>query len=566
MITSKFPSLPKVPDELPDEQSILDYLISLRRRMMDELTIIRKTLERADANSQTVAEVYEPDEIVQYSLPKRRIESTGYKVTDFAPADHDILSATHGDTLVAAVAQGSLIYGNATPAWAALAGDNTGTRKYLSCLSNAVSWEGLTITHEMLSATHTDSTTGTVVRGDLITGQGATPKWTRLAKGAANTILAMGASEPAWTTRATLFGSGTNNYIPKFIVGATPTFGNSIMSQVGTDQINIPGSTTNSTLRIGAMELQSYGLNNNWFGDNVYYNAGFKYRADGYASLIRFYNGQILLRAFASGSAGGAASEIDAFKTYSTGPCEATIALYTPQLLVDHITEKTGSHGIVLDSETYIGGTTNGVKIEVGGNLTLLGTATQWEDLRIEPVARTTGANAPTFEKWYDDAAGTSRGVYLYSFDDATAGSEKEVFFSMQMPHAWAATAISMHVHWVGAVDDTTADPRWGLEYTWKDIGEVYGDTTIVYSDGTHMTTAGADANVTAHKHYLTEFADITPGTAADGLSSIFIGRLFRDSANAADTYNATGAKCGLLFVDAHVEINSFGSKEEYTK
>lgn len=214
----------------------------------------------------------------------------------------------------------------------------------------------------------------------------------------------------------------------------------------------------------------------------------------------------------------------------------------------------------------YLGGTTNGVKIEQGGNLTLIGTATQWEDLRIEPVARTTGSNAPTFEKWYDDAGGTSRGVYLYSFDDATAGSEKEVFFSMQMPHAWAATAISMHVHWVGAVDDTTADPRWGLEYTWKDIGEVYGDTTIVYSDGTHMTTAGADANVTAHKHYLTEFADITPGTAADGLSSIFIGRLFRDSANAADTYNATGAKCGLLYIDAHYEVNSFGSNLEYTK
>ena len=42
-----------------------------------------------------------------------------------------------------------------------------------------------------------------------------------------------------------------------------------------------------------------------------------------------------------------------------------------------------------------------------------------WDDLRVEPVARTTGANAPKFEKWYDDAAGTSRGVYLYSFDDA---------------------------------------------------------------------------------------------------------------------------------------------------
>lgn len=36
---------------------------------------------------------------------------------------------------------------------------------------------------------HTDTAAGTVARGDVITGQGATPKWTRLAKGAANTYL-----------------------------------------------------------------------------------------------------------------------------------------------------------------------------------------------------------------------------------------------------------------------------------------------------------------------------------------------------------------------------------------
>jgi hypothetical protein len=48
--------------------------------------------------------------------------------------------------------------------------------------------------HNILSATHTDSTTAAVVRGDLITGQGATPKWTRLAKGAASQCLQMDGS------------------------------------------------------------------------------------------------------------------------------------------------------------------------------------------------------------------------------------------------------------------------------------------------------------------------------------------------------------------------------------
>lgn len=193
---------------------------------------------------------------------------------------------------------------------------------------------------------------------------------------------------------------------------------------------------------------------------------------------------------------------------------------------------------------------------------------TFYDDLRIEPIARTTGTNAPTFEKWYDDAAGTSRGVYLYSFNDATAGSEKEIFFSMQMPHAWKlGTPIAMHVHWVGAVSDTTAAPRWGLEYTWKDIGEVYGDSVIVYSTGQNIDASGTpDPDVTANKHYISEFTDLVPGTTADGLSSILIGRLFRNSSDAGDTYNAGGAKCGLLYIDAHYETDSPGSSTEYVK
>jgi hypothetical protein len=197
---------------------------------------------------------------------------------------------------------------------------------------------------------------------------------------------------------------------------------------------------------------------------------------------------------------------------------------------------------------------------------------TYYDDLRIEPIARNTGARAPSFEQWADDSGlgdtGTTNGVYLYSFDDATAGSEKEIFFTMQMPHCWKlGTAIHLHLHWIGAVADTTAEPRWGLEYVWKDIGQVFGATaTIIYADAKLDGTGVADPDVTAGKHYLSEFADLTPDTTADGLSSILIGRIFRDSANPADTYNAAGAKCGLLYIDAHYEIDTPGSSDEFTK
>lgn len=55
------------------------------------------------------------------------------------------------------------------------------------------------LTHKVLSATHSDSTAASAVRGDLIIGSTATPKWTRLAVGAGTTYLA-GGTEPSWAT------------------------------------------------------------------------------------------------------------------------------------------------------------------------------------------------------------------------------------------------------------------------------------------------------------------------------------------------------------------------------
>jgi hypothetical protein len=70
--------------------------------------------------------------------------------------------------------------------------------------------------HNLLSATHSDTTAGTVVRGDIITGQGASPTWTRLAKGTANQVLSMDgtATDVAWVTPLQLIGSGTSGNGP----------------------------------------------------------------------------------------------------------------------------------------------------------------------------------------------------------------------------------------------------------------------------------------------------------------------------------------------------------------
>lgn len=66
-------------------------------------------------------------------------------------------------------------------------------------------------------------------------------------------------------------------------------------------------NTTDSTARFGSWELQPYALNNTFFSDNLYYSAtGFRYRQNGYGTVIQSFNGDIIFYAAPSGLAGPA--------------------------------------------------------------------------------------------------------------------------------------------------------------------------------------------------------------------------------------------------------------------
>jgi len=114
--------------------------------------------------------------------------------SSFTPAAHDLLSASHGDTDPQAVTQGSIIIANATPAWTELVigADN----KVLKSDGTTASWDNVDYTeltnvpssftaaaHDLLSASHGDTTADSVVEGDLIVGYGSPAAWMRLAKG-----------------------------------------------------------------------------------------------------------------------------------------------------------------------------------------------------------------------------------------------------------------------------------------------------------------------------------------------------------------------------------------------
>jgi hypothetical protein len=65
--------------------------------------------------------------------------------------------------------------------------------------------------HNLLSASHGDTLVGTVVRGDVIVGN-STPAWSRLAVGAANRVLRSNGTDPSWAQVA--LGTDVSGVLP----------------------------------------------------------------------------------------------------------------------------------------------------------------------------------------------------------------------------------------------------------------------------------------------------------------------------------------------------------------
>lgn len=145
--------------------------------------------------------------------------AVGLKISDFSVASPPAVSYLHG-IQIANLTAGELgnyqiTLGDASGFYESsyTAGTQTGDLRFILPVTKGTSGQALitdgatptttlsfsSMTHSLLSATHTDSTAAGVVRGDIITGQGATPKWARLAKGTRSYQLRMGENEPQWT-------------------------------------------------------------------------------------------------------------------------------------------------------------------------------------------------------------------------------------------------------------------------------------------------------------------------------------------------------------------------------
>jgi hypothetical protein len=108
------------------------------------------------------------------------------------------------------------------------------------------------------------------------------------------------------------------------------------------------------------------------------------------------------------------------------------------------------------DTLVTIGGATDYSSIEPDGTLEFHGKATVWDDYVVPftSVKIRNETEDPSFAE-FQPSSSTSTGVYGYTFDKDDI---EEVFFTIQMPHSWAGTAIHPHIHWSPSTYDGQGD------------------------------------------------------------------------------------------------------------
>lgn len=174
-----------------------------------------------------------------------------------------------------------------------------------------------------------------------------------------------------------------------------------------------------------------------------------------------------------------------------------------------------------------------------------------WEDMRIAGSNIRPGSTAPQLK-----AFGPSGSLKVLMFEQ---NHNDEAHFEIQMPHSWkVGTLVYPHVHWT-PVSATAGNVVWNLEYAWVSINGTFGAPSTMSSDA---TAAGGVAWV----HKLTRLKagglDYIDG-AGRGISSMLVGRLYRNAGVGSDTLNADVA---FLEFDLHYQVDGFGSDKESTK
>jgi len=192
--------------------------------------------------------------------------------------------------------------------------------------------------------------------------------------------------------------------------------------------------------------------------------------------------------------------------------------------------------------------------VEADGTVRMDGNAMVWDDLRVPLSEPSTGTVKPEWARFPYGVSGSAPFINWFK-----ASGIDEMYFLVQLPHNWKeGSDIEPHIHWVPSVNGETGPtvPRWGLQYSWISLGVTHSAYTTIYG-----STIVPSEVLVASRHYLTDLGTIAG--SGQKISSMLICRIFRDGDNGADTF---AGLAGALEVDFHYQLDTFGSRLEYTK
>ncbi len=206
---------------------------------------------------------------------------------------------------------------------------------------------------------------------------------------------------------------------------------------------------------------------------------------------------------------------------------------------------------------TTIGGASDYTKFEADGTMEFNGAATVWDDVMVFPDGTSRGgSNPPTWGTQFKNNSG-SQGVFLWMFSE---GTEQELYFTVQIPHGYKiGSTIYPHVHWTSVTGiPSGTNVVWGLEYTVVAVAGAF-PTTQTLTANSVISAVGTPSGT--GQHLITALGSIS-GSGV-GISTVFVCRVYRKAADAADTF---GNSVGLLGIDFHIEKDTYGSRSDFTK
>lgn len=182
---------------------------------------------------------------------------------------------------------------------------------------------------------------------------------------------------------------------------------------------------------------------------------------------------------------------------------------------------------------------------EDDGTLVMTGNATVYNDINMSVNVLNPGATAPG--TW------TIPGTALVIRAFTGTAAEQSAHGSLEILHDYKeGTDIVPHLHWCPTTTGA-GNVKWQLEYSWLN-----GGSTVTTSVTTSVTVAAPGV---IGQEQRTSFPAISG--VGKTIGSRFVFRLFRNPADAADTY---GADAGAFDIGIHYEIDTIGSRQITTK